>query len=505
MEYIKRQIIFLFLRVARVLRDLLTRSENFYKLLFLPGYEATRWRIGKWKAWFVFENTRRNTPAYKEFLAGREGCKVRMKGWDPDFSRIPLTDKESYIKKYTIESRCMNGRLPPAGVMIDESSGTSGVPNNWVRGYEEREAVKHILQISLHHLLGTEPIFLINAFALGPWATGMNVSLSLVDVTILKSTGPDISKIENTLNLFGPKYRYVITGYPPFLKLLADSRKVQWDQYNVTVIFGGEGMSEEMREYLGRSFGKIYGSYGASDLEINIGAENDFTIALRKLLLRNESLRNKVVHTKYGVFPMVFQYNPLDYYVETNEHGELVITLCRASNIAPKIRYNIHDLGHVLRFPELKMILRASGIRAREISKQYSDLPLLLHYGRSDMAVAFYGCKITPQNIEEVIFSLPELARVVSSFSLLITEDNSANKKLSLAVELREGEKSNQLNKSKLRNEVLRKLAEINQDYREADHMIPQAHKPQLELYDFSQGPFAVNDIRLKKHYIQRR
>ena len=42
-------------------------------------------------------------------------------------------------------------------------------------------------------------LFVINAFALGPWATGMSVSMSIVDVSVLKSTGPDIAKIVNTL------------------------------------------------------------------------------------------------------------------------------------------------------------------------------------------------------------------------------------------------------------------------------------------------------------------
>jgi hypothetical protein len=43
---------------------------------------------------------------------------------------------------------------------------------------------------------------LLNCFALGPWATGMNVSLSLVDVGILKSLGPEQKKLENSLELF---------------------------------------------------------------------------------------------------------------------------------------------------------------------------------------------------------------------------------------------------------------------------------------------------------------
>lgn len=503
MLFLQRPIIFFFLWLARGFRSAVMRNETAYKIVFIPGFEELRWRIGKWKAWLVFENAKKTTPAYMHFLRGQKAT-VKLNWWDPDFSQIPPTDKESYVKKYSIEDRCEFGKLPNYGVMIDESSGTSGTPNNWVRGPEERQAVKRVIQITLHYLLGIEPVFFINAFALGPWATGMNVSISLVDVTILKSTGPDISKIENTLNLFGPKYRYVIAGYPPFLKLLADSEKVDWSKFNVSVVFGGEGMSEGMRTYLGKSFKKLYGSYGASDLEINIGAENDFTIELRQLLLKNEALYKRITKDEYGFVPMIFQYNPLDYYVETNEKGELLITLTREATIAPKVRYNIHDLGHVWRIPDLLPVLQEHGVDTRKLMKGHSELPLLFHYGRSDMSVAFYGCKITPQNIEEVLFGIPAIADAVSSLSLLIDEDDEANKSLTIAIELRENIDKKQLEHKELQDLVLDKLREVNQDFRESSHMIPKGKEPQVELHEFAQGPFAVNDIRLKKHYIQK-
>ena len=84
-----------------------------------------------------------------------------------------------------------------------------------------------------------------------------NQFASFVDVAILKSVGPDIKKIENTLNLFGPKYEYVIMGYPPFLKNLVDNSIVNWSKYNIIAAFGGEGLSEGMRDYLSKYFKKV--------------------------------------------------------------------------------------------------------------------------------------------------------------------------------------------------------------------------------------------------------
>ncbi len=502
MTSIKRFFIFQFLKFAKHFRIVLSESEESYKLLFIPGYEKVRWEIGKWKAWAAFEDARKSTPAYSDFINTHGPIKIKMKGWDPDLFVIPPIDKESYIKKYSIEARCVGGKIPTKGVVVDESSGTSGTPNNWVRGPKERAAVKYSLQTGLHHLVGNNPIFFINAFALGPWATGMNVSMSLVDIAILKSTGPDVEKIVNTLNFFGPQYNYIICGYPPFLKSLVDSQKVDWGKYNIITIYGGEGMSEGMRDYLGKTFKKVYGSYGASDLEINIAAENDFTVALRQKILSNKVLSDKVV--KHASLPMIFQYNPLDYYIESSGEGELLITLCRKSNISPKIRYNIHDLGHVLRIPELESILKEMNMTLSDVGKIQSDLPLLFHYGRTDTSVAFYGCKITPGDIEDIIFKTPLLTQNINSFSLITTEDKDVNKHLILALEMKENTEVLK-DPEEIKGNIFELLKTVNQDYREASTMIPKGFEPELEVYPFKEGPFAVNDIRLKKHYIQKR
>ena len=57
----------------------------------------------------------------------------------------------------------------------------------------------------------------------------------------------------------------------------------------------------------------------------------------------------------------MFQFNPYDYLIETAESGELIITINRMQNINPRIRYNIHDRGHVLRMRECCRCCAASG------------------------------------------------------------------------------------------------------------------------------------------------
>jgi phenylacetate-CoA ligase len=480
---------FWILRILLSVRGVLSFSDTTYKILFLPGFEDLRWNIGKMKAWKVHVDARKSVPAYKRLLNKRKPA---------SFEDIPITDKMNYVDAYSIEERCNGGMIPQRGVVIDESSGSSGVPHNWVRGRPERDAVKKILQIGLRNLMGNQSIFIINAFALGPWATGMNVSMSTVDMAILKSVGPDQSKIENTLKLFGTRYKYVIMGYPPFMKSFVDSTKLPLKKYDITVIFGGEGISEGMRDFLiSKGFKRVLGSYGASDLEINIGAENEFTIALRKLLQTNEKLRERI--TKHEGLPMIFQYNPLDYYIESNEAGELIVTLCRASNVAPKIRYNIKDRGHVVRIKEIKRALADLGV-VKSLPKIPIALPFLFLYGRADLAAAFFGCKITPAEIQQIIFEHGVLRDAINAFALITKEDTRLSKKLTLAIEVNKPIK----NVTKWEKIIFGRLAEINQDFREASKMIPADSRPHIKCFNLAQGPFEKNDIRVKLRYVQK-
>jgi phenylacetate-CoA ligase len=481
-------------------------SGGLYKLLLYPGYERTRWNVGIWRAWRSFYLAHRRVPAYRDFIARRGGLPdIHLtRRLFPDLSLVPEMDKASYVKAYPIHERIKGGKLPRKGVMVDESSGSSGQPTSWVRGPVERRIVSQMMRLSYFESVDRErPVFILNAFALGAWATGMNVSLSLTPCSIVKSTGPNLDKIINTMIEFGPGYRYVIMGYPPFLKAIADDPRIDWSRYVVDAGYGGEGISEGLRTYLGRRFQRVVGSYGASDLEVNLAIETDLTIALRRAISEDQALRDALIRTDYGVTPMIFQYNPMAYFIETNAAGELVVTMSRVYHIAPKIRYNIHDRGHVMRFPELKRVLRDAG---REVLlKGHSvdtDLPLLFLYGRSDMSVDYYGANVTPDSIREVIYAVEALAPIVNTYRLLSYEDENANKRMEIAAELVEGA-TVPANADALGNELFERLAAINGDFTNAwKHTAPADNMPQFTLHPFGTGPFAGGQRKLKNEYV---
>lgn len=459
-------------------------------LALLP--ERVRWGLGRMRAWRTYRLARRRVPAYRRHLRGR-----RVRSW----TALPETDKRGYIQPNPIEDLCLGGRLPRRGVVVDESSGSSGAPTSWVRGAAERRATAALLRATFASATDGRSVIVLNAFALGAWATGMNVSMSLADVCILKSTGPDRDKVLGTIRAFGPAYDYVVLAYPPFLKDLADDPRLDLAAYRVMAGFGGEGISENMRTYLERFFTRVVGSYGASDLEINLAAETEFAVALRRELARNPGLRAALTRAEPGVAPMVFQYDPLDYVIETNADGELLVTICRPSNLSPRIRYNIHDLGHVVRFGEVAHALRRHGA-GQLLTSARLDLPLLFHYGRSDLSVDYYGAVVAPDSIREIIYDSADLAAAFAAFRLITYEDAGSSKRLLIAVELAEGHAAAAFDEPALSEHVLSQLRARNGDFANASRIAADGARPTLRLFAHGAGPFAADAGKLKQTYV---
>jgi phenylacetate-CoA ligase len=292
-------------------------------------------------------------------------------------------------------------------------------------------------------------------------------------------------------------------GYPPFLKCLADDRRIDWSRYVADAGYGGEGISESLRAYLQRVFQRVIGSYGASDLEVNMAVETELSVRLRRAVMADAQLREHLIRCDYGVTPMIFQYNPLAYYLETNDKGELVATMSRPYHIAPKVRYNIHDRGHVLRFPELRRQLDTCGrLDLLEGLTGAIDLPLLFLYGRSDMSVDYYGANVTPDSLREVLYGIDALAPVLNTFRLLSYDNEKHDKCVEVAVELIDGAET-PTDADELTEMVFSRLAKINGDFYNAHYnTAPPENPPLFTLHRFETGPFAGGQRKLKNEYV---
>lgn len=490
---LSERLAFIFLTFFNVLMQVACARYGTFLFFFqtLPPW-FLEW-AGRLRARAAFYRAARNVPAYVKFLTVND-----WRTGDP-----PETDKESYIKRYPTEERCVGGALPESQVAIDESSGSTGTPYNWVRTAKERHQSHIFISYFAKYCYGTEPYLTINAFSMGAWATGVNMGVAMGQNGIVKCTGPDIGKILHTMRFFGPRYRYLITGYPPFLKHLLDAAEAEgfsFSQYELRALVGGEGMSEGLRDYLLRRFKVVYSGFGATDLEIGIAGETPLTVAIRRICRERTDVREKLFGADSRL-PMLFQYNPLMHYIEVNDNRELVFTISRGSLLSPRIRYNVHDEGGVARFDEMVKLLAEAGVDVEALKNSGGSgglrLPFVWIYGRRDYTISVMGANIYPEDLEQCLYAEPELAKITHSFCLSLAEDDDASVHPRFVFEV-EAEPTEEL-QATFRETMLRRLVGLNADFREAWREYPETLVPEIQLYRVGEGPFAGDRGKIKQ------
>jgi phenylacetate-CoA ligase len=474
------------------------RFESFLALFERLTPAFLDW-AGRWRARATFYRAVRTVPAYRQFLRS-----AGFRGGTP-----PETDKDSYIKRYRTERRCVGGRLPVSHMTIDESSGSTGTPYNWVRSDRERRESHLFVSYFAQYCYGREPYITLNAFSMGAWATGINMGVAMARHGIVKCTGPDIDKILHTMRFFGPSYRYLIAGYPPFLKHLIDVGEAQgfpFEQFRMRALVGGEGMAEGLRDYLLRRFASVFSGFGATDLEIGIAGETPQAIAIRRLCRQRPEVRTALFGSDSRL-PMLFQFNPLVHYVEVNANRELLFTISRRSLLSPRVRYNVHDEGGVARYDEMQRKLAACGIDLDALGARAGHkrlpLPFFWIYGRRDYTVSVMGANIYPEDIEQCLYAEPALARTTHSFCLALEEGAGAAVNPKFVFEI-DAEPTPEL-AAMFRTAMLERLIALNADFREAWKEYPQSVTPIIELHRCGTGPFAADAVRIKQVRLLKR
>jgi phenylacetate-CoA ligase len=486
-----------------VARPIFLRSYRVFLMTSTLSSEPLA-QLSPYAAWRTAAEAIRNVPAYRDFL-GAQGF-VDQPGLDipTRFRRLPVMDKQNYIKAYSTEDRCRGGRIPLRFTQVDESSGSSGRPYNWVRGQKELHNMHLEMSQFARYLFG-EDLVVINAFSMGAWATGINVAESLRRIAMVKSTGPDLDKILDTLEFFGPQYRYVICGYPPFLKHVIDagsSRGVDWTRYRIGALVGGEAISEPMRDYIEGCFRPVYSAYGASDLDMGVAAELPLTIWIRRQAAENARLRRALFGSD-GRLPMLFQYNPVDYLVETNEQGELIVTVNRHHSLSPRIRYNLHDAGGTIAFKDAMKILDQMGLldESRRLleGQPHWQMPFLYLFGRSDSTISYMGANIYPEDVERAVFRSAEDHRRFGAFCMeLVSTGHAHEERPCLHLELLAPVDEPAVT-AELRTRLVTHLKEVNRDFATALAEDSTAGEVVVRFHSPGQGPFSLNSSRIKR------
>jgi len=488
--------------------------------LFSAVYRSVRSRYGLWRfsathygtrlealaglhAYLMCAWARKRVPAYVDFLA-ENGRAYRVLQLDS----FPETSKDAYVRRYGFSERCWDGRHPIAGTLVDESAGSSGTPYNWLRSRKELHDVHLDTANWVRWTYPTERLFALNAFSMGAWATGTNMAIALSKVCMVKSTGPDIEKIVDTIESFGDGYDYLLCAYPPFLKHVVDAldrNGFDWSRTRVYGLVGGEAMTEAMRDHLERRLVKVRSGYGASDIQIGIGGETDLSVHVRKLLVARADVREALLGPDESRVPMVFQYNPLESYIEINARGESVITVNNASVLSPRLRYNVGDEARIMTRPELVSRLAQVGV-AGPMPPGWR-LPLLFLFGRSDSTVSYMGANIYPLDVEYGLYRDATLAASIEGFCLELDDSSVLDSRPVVHVQLRETARIDDRAAAaeRLRAGLVEHLAASNRDFAESLREDPAAADIRVVLHDHGAGPFAGTRAAIKNVYVLER
>jgi phenylacetate-CoA ligase len=480
--------------------------RSHYRLWYwLSQHSSSRTEsLGRLNAYVNCALSRKNVPAYAQFLADT-GYVFRIL----ELGAFPETTKENYVQRYAFTQRCRHGRIPIAGTLVDESAGSAGTPFNWLRSERELRDVHLNTANWIRFTFPTERLFAINAFSMGAWATGTNMGIALSKVAMVKSTGPDLEKVIDTIEIFGDEFEYLITAYPPFLKHVVDAldeRGFDWERTRLYGAVGGEGMTEAMRDHLERRLVKVRSGYGASDIQVGIAGETDLSVWVRKLLVERADAREALLGTGETRVPMVFQYNPLENYIEVNEAGDAVVTLNNSSVLSPKLRYNVGDEGLTLTRAEVVRRLEELGlVDSRMPLPQSWAAPFFFLFGRRDGTISYMGANVYPIDVEYGLYRDEGLAAAIESFCIELEESTTLEARPVVHVQLREGARlERDAAAERLRVGLVDYLASASRDFAEALREDPAVADIGLVLHDHAAGPFAGMATKIKNVYVIR-
>jgi len=488
--------------------------SNFRLLFFLVRYSPSNifLFLSKVKILGIYYDTLKNVSAYKEFLSDRIPEKMNfIKNYDEFVQHVPYTTKENYVYKYNLLKRCRGGVFPRTGG-IDESAGSTGIKTMWVRSADEEVLLFQAIKLAMEYSFKVKEkksLVVLNCWSIGPWVTGAKFTQLVQPYCVVKNIGTNKINAVDTILELGESLDYLLCGYPPFIKEILDygeSRGVDWSNYKVSLLTGGEGFSEGWREYVLSKFNKedmpVVSGYGASDIDIGIGFETRTARQIKGYLEADVELRKKILgFSESPVF--VGQYNPLIYHIENGKNGNLIFTTLNPKMWTPRVRYDLFDFGKVLSYKEMeKQIEKDLGVDLEKDEKTLK-LPFIVVYGRCDGTISLDGANIYPSDIQNALYK-SNYAKYVNSFFLDTGTTKDHKMYFKICIELPEYISKNKISKSleiEISTKVKDYLIESNVDYKESYDNNPDSLSPRVSFFDKGEGVFKMNENRIKKLY----
>ncbi len=442
---------------------------------------------GEQMALDLFKEMSVRVPAYKDFLKEHKIDPNTIKTIK-DFEKVPLLNKDNYLRKYPLEKLCWDGEFASKHWDISSTSGSTGESFYFPRTDEQNKqyALTAELYLLNNFQIDKKSTLYVNCFALGVWIGGLfnyeaikmvarnrEYQLSIINPGLNK---PEIFKSIKSLGSFFDQV--IIGGYPPFVKDVVDEAEhygLKWSDYKVKFVFSAEAFSEDFRDYLYKKTGgnhNIYldslNHYGTVD-QGTLAHETPLSILVRRLAIKNENLYKDIFGEGVSKLPTLAQYVPEMFYFE--ERNKSVI--CSSYSGLPLVRYDLKDHGGVVSFEEMKNIFTRHQLDLnKEIEKvgikdYVYNLPFVFVYERRDLSVSFSGANVYPETFRRVLDEEYFNNYFTGKFTLLIRHDEKQDPYLEVNIELKKDVALPTLELHKqLENRFVEQLLKENSEYK---------------------------------------
>jgi phenylacetate-CoA ligase len=440
----------------------------------------------------LFHRAAGSVPAYREFLREHGADPATVRTLD-GFARLPLMTKENYHTKYPLAERCRDGRLDSCD-MIAVSSGSTGHPTYWPRFVLDELSVATRFEQVFRDSFGADSTttLAVVCFPLGTWVGGLytaaccrHLAAKGYPITVVAPGNNKDEILRVVPDLAAGFEQTVLLGYPPFLKDLVDTgnaRGIGWPAMNIKLVLAGEVFSEDWRDLMGERAGMTrpaYDSaalYGTADGGV-LGNETPLSITVRRFLARTPDAAQELFGS--ARLPTLVQYDPASRYFEQHD-GTLLFT---ADSGVPLIRYHIADEGGLVAYEDVLALCREAGfdpLAGLGPRAAANRLPFAFIFGRSHLAVSFFGANVYPENVSAGLEQPSVSPWVTGKFVLEVVEDADRNRRLAVAVELAPGEAAAPARTEAAADSILTQLRRLNSEF--AHYVPPEYQAPRITL-----------------------
>ena len=500
------------------------------KLLLPKGFRDLDWlesqlknrpekgwqRLGNSRALHLFREMSQRVPAYKDFLK-KNGVNPQTIKTVHDFRKLPVIDKDNYLRSYSREQLVWDGDFKSKNWTISTTSGSTGKPYYFPRENSQdwQYAITAELYLRSNFQIHKKSTLYIVAFPMGAWIGGLFTYEALKIVADsgkynLSVITPGIHKKEilEAVKQLGKSFDQVIIGsYAPFLKDILDdgiSEGLDWKDYNLGFVFSAENFNEVFRDYVIKKTGlkDIYKStlnhYGTVDLG-TMAHETPLSIMLRRDALENSGVYNKLF-SRPDKLPTFAQYNPALFYFE-QEKANLY---CSSYSGIPLVRYDLKDSGGVIGLNRAKKLLHLEGYnleaRAREVGIYDTiwNLPFVYVYERNDFSVSFYAFQIYAEMIRRPLQNTLLDNHVTGKYSMRVYYDDQGQQKLEINVELKDKRVEDPQLRERIRSVIVDSLLNESSEYRETHKLYGERVFPEIVLWPYEHEKHFKSGVKQK-------